>query len=62
MAKPRASVRGAAAPKAERRPLNFRVSDEFDRKVRLTALNRRMKLQDLLVAAFEAYWRQEGSA
>lgn len=41
-------------------PLNFRVPPEFSERVRLTAVRKKMKLHQLLVAAFEVYWREEG--
>jgi hypothetical protein len=47
-------------PKDYGEPLNFRVPPEFGRKFRLVAVRKRLKLQELLVKAFEVYLREEG--
>lgn len=47
------SIPSAVIPRSV--PLNFKISPDLDRRFRVFAAERRMKLSDLLEKAFDAY-------
>lgn len=46
---------GRPRPAAENEPMNFKVSPDFKREFRIAAAEQGMRLNELLIEAFEAW-------
>jgi predicted HicB family RNase H-like nuclease len=46
---------GRPRPAAENEPMNFKVSPEFKRRFRIAAAERGVRLNELLIEAFEVW-------
>lgn len=58
VAKPSATMQTSTAAAAPNEPLNFKMSPAFKREFRMAAAERGLRLNELLVEAFEA-WKEK---